>query len=193
MSKQQLGQFMTTNYEYILKNMYIPSNVHTIIEPFCGKGDLLKFLSDDHKYTLECYDIDPQHDIATQRDTLLEPPSYEEKFVLTNPPYLARNKASNKILFDKYDTNDLYKCFIKSLIQDNPVGGIIIIPLNFLSSIRKGDILLRQQFLEVFDITQINIFEEKVFDDTTYTICSIQFMLKQDTPIIKIDIYPLNI
>lgn len=29
------------------------------------------------------------------------------KFVLTNPPYLARNKSIDKTVFDKYKTNDL--------------------------------------------------------------------------------------
>ena len=189
-SKQQLGQFMTTNYEYILKNMSIPSEVDTIIEPFCGKGDLLKFIDQERNITLECYDIEPQIDLAIQRDTLIDPPSYDGKFVLTNPPYLARNKAANKRPFDRYNTNDLYKCFIRSIILDNPVGGIIIIPLNFLSSIRKGDIDLRKKFLEVFHINQMNIFEEQVFDDTTYTICAIQFSIRTDTLNINVDIYP---
>lgn len=192
-TKQQLGQFMTTNYEYILKNMYIPDNVETIIEPFCGKGDLLKFVDMERNITFECYDIDPQLDTTTTRDTLLDPPSYENKFVLTNPPYLARNKATNKDAFDRYDTNDLFKCFICSIIQDTPDGGIMIIPLNFLSSIRKGDILLRKRFLDVFDIIRINIFEEQVFDDTSYTICAIQFEQKNETPEIKIDIYPSEV
>ena len=193
-NKQQLGQFMTTNYEYILKNMNIPNDVLTIIEPFCGKCDLLKFVDEERGITLECYDIDPQTDIAIQRDTLLDPPSYEGKFVLTNPPYLARNKATNKEAFDMYNTNDLYKCFILSmLINPPPSGGIMIIPLNFLSSIRKSDINLRSRFLQVFDIIQINIFEEQVFEDTTYTTCSIQFETKCNTPKIKIDIYPSEI
>ena len=52
-------------------------------------------------------------------------------------PYLARNKSKDKSLYDKYDVNDLYKCFIKNLIDDPPDGGIIIIPLNFMCSIRK--------------------------------------------------------
>ena len=135
-------------------------------------------------------DIEPQTEIATQRDTLLDPPSYDGKFVLTNPPYLSRNKASNKVAFDTYKTNDLFKCFIMSMILDNPQGGIMIIPLNFLSSIRKGDIDLRKKFLNIFDMTQINIFEERVFVDTSYTICAIQFTLKKETPNINIDIYP---
>ena len=49
--------------------------------------------------------------------------------------------------------NDLYKCFIINLISSKPLGGILIIPLNFWSSIRKSDIQLREQFLNNFDIT----------------------------------------
>jgi hypothetical protein len=40
--KQKLGQFYTTNYEYILQNLNIPKNITKIIEPFTGNGDLLK-------------------------------------------------------------------------------------------------------------------------------------------------------
>ena len=192
-SKQQLGQFMTTRYDYILQNMTIPEDINTIIEPFCGQGDLLKFVDVERNLNIECYDIEPQTDNATQRDTLLDPPSYADKFVITNPPYLSRNKTTDKSIFNRYNQNDLFKCFIMSMILDNPLGGIIIIPLNFLSSIRKSDIDLRKRFLQVFDMTQINIFEERVFDDTSYTICAIQFTLKDDTPNIKIDIYPSNV
>jgi Eco57I restriction-modification methylase len=193
-TKKMLGQFMTTNYDHILKNMVIPKDTLTIIEPFCGRGDLLKFLGDDHSYTLECYDIQPQHELAIERDTIMDPPMYSGKFVLTNPPYLARNKAQNKAPFDLYKTNDLYKCFIMSIIKDRCDGGIVIIPLNFLSSIRKGDIQLRKQFMEQYTITQINIFEEQVFDDTTYTTCAIQFKLNESdsAQLISIDIYPSN-
>ena len=48
MSKSQLGQFYTTNYEYILSNMEIPQYVNTIIEPFVGNGDLLNFIKNSN-------------------------------------------------------------------------------------------------------------------------------------------------
>ena len=96
MSKKQLGQFYTTNYEYILSNMKIPNNVKTIIEPFVGNGDLLKFIKKTN-YKLEIYDIDPKITDTIKRDTLTNPPDYTDKFILTNPPYLARNKNKKKI------------------------------------------------------------------------------------------------
>lgn len=171
--KQQLGQFMTTNYEYILQGMEIPMDAKMIIEPFCGKGDLLNFVKQDLQF--ELYDLDPQREDVALRNTLLDPPDYQHKYVLTNPPYLARNKATDKAPFDLYHTNDLFKCFIQSMINNPPDGGIMIIPLNFLSSIRVSDIALRRAFCEVFQISRINIFEERVFADTSYTICAIQF------------------
>jgi hypothetical protein len=173
-SKKRLGQFFTTNYDYILQNLVIPENVEKVIEPFCGNGDLLSFL-EKNKYELECYDIEPKKDYIIQQDTIINPPNYEGSFILTNPPYLARNKSENKRIFDIYDVNDLYKAFIKNIITNQCIGGIIIIPLNFWSSIRKSDCELRKDFLNIYNIVHMNIFEEQVFSDTTYTICSFQF------------------
>ena len=189
MNKSQLGQFYTTNYEYILSNMKIPNNVKTIVEPFVGNGDLLKFLKNDYK--LEIYDIDPKITNTIKQDTLRNPPDYTNKFILTNPPYLARNKSKKKDLYEKYNCNDLYKCFIINIISNICDGGIIIIPLNFLSSIRKSDIQLRKKFLEKYSIKIINIFEEQVFDDTSYSVCSIYFVKKEEVvDNIKTYIYP---
>jgi hypothetical protein len=185
-SKQKLGQFYTTNYEYILQNLNIPSSITNIIEPFAGKGDLLNFINKENidentnKYFIESYDIDPKNANIIQRDTILNPPDYNNKFIITNPPYLARNKSDNKIIFDKYQQNDLYKCFLIELTKNKCLGGIIIIPLNFWCSIRKNDIELRQKFIDVYDILIMNIFEERVFDDTSYTVCSFQFQLKNN-------------
>ena len=192
-SKHELGQFYTTNYNYILSNMEIPNNVKTIIEPFVGRGDLLNFISNKEKYSFELYDIDPKIENTTKRDTLSNPPCYTEKFVLTNPPYLAKNKGANKSLYETYKCDDLYKCFLLSLIENVCLGGIIIIPLNFLSSIRKADIELRKSFIEKYTINKINIFEERVFDDTSYTVCSLYFtknINESDNTNIEIDIYP---
>jgi len=192
--KSKLGQFYTTNYEYILQNMYISDEVDKIIEPFAGRGDLIKFIKNRENYKIELYDIETEDNEIIKQDTLTNPPDYKNKFILTNPPYLARNKNEDKIIYDKYKTNDLYKCFIISIIKNNCIGGIIIIPLNFISSIRKNDIELRKQFLEIYEIQIINIFEEKVFKDTKYAVCSIQFRLRREEKRNRIEchIYPEN-
>lgn len=202
-NKKQLGQFFTTNYKYILQNFQI-DNECNIIEPFAGNCDLLNFIFDSdnetdnndivekinnsEKYKIELYDIDPKYDICVKQDTLKNIPDYSNKFIITNPPYLARNKNNNKELYDEYDCNDLYKCFIKSIISHNKKtnnycnGGIIIVPVNFISSIRKKDIELRKDFTKIYKILRINIFEEQVFDDTSYAICSILFKNIENMP-----------
>lgn len=176
--KKIYGQFYTTNYTFILQNCTIPETIKEIIEPFAGNGDLLNFIQNKEKYTIEAYDIDPKKSFIKKRDTLKNPPDYTNKFILTNPPYLARNKNKNKEIYDLYNCNDLYKCFIKS-IKGCCLGGIIIVPLNFLTSIRISDTLLRKEFLEKFNIIHVNIFEEQVFDDTKNTVCVIQFQQGQ--------------
>jgi len=183
LSKQILGQFYTTNHEYILQGMKIPNNIKNIIEPFTGNGDLINFIETEKeknniKYNIECYDIEPKKNYIIKKDTIENPPDYKKKYLITNPPYLARNKSKDKSLFDKYNVNDLYKCVIKDILTNICLGGIFIIPLNFWSSIRLADIELRKAFLGKYDIILLNIFEETVFDDTTYTICSFQFKLK---------------
>jgi hypothetical protein len=202
-SKQILGQFYTTHHEYILQNMKIPDYIINIIEPFAGNGDLISFIekeqtSNNVTYNIECYDIEPTKSFIIKQDTIKNPPNYNNKYLITNPPYLARNKCSNKLLFDKYDVNDLYKCVIKEILTNVCLGGIFIIPLNFWSSIRNSDINLRQAFLEKYNVLLLNIFEEQVFDDTTYTICSFQFELKlklkentnENSNILNIIVYP---
>jgi hypothetical protein len=182
---KKLGQFYTTNCDYIFTDFEYEigkifdkrDDIKTIIEPFAGNGDLKKFIDVINKnIPVEYYDIDPKQDYIVKRDTLLNEPCYNNKFIITNPPYLAKNKTSDKTIFNYYHENDLYKCFIRSILNDDPIGGILIIPLNFWSSITKADIKIRAQFLQTFKIVKLNIFQEKVFDNTSYTICSFIFM-----------------
>lgn len=173
-------QFYTTNYTYILQGLpKIPSS-EVVVEPFVGYGDLLNIL--DINQTVEAYDIDPQGFpkiqkmgyTATIKDTLAEPPDYINKYVLTNPPFLAQNKSKDKTYYQIYNQNDLYKCFLQCIINQPVKGGIIIIPLNFWSSIDCLDI--RRAFLKLYAVQRLNIFEEQVFPDTSYTICSFFFI-----------------
>lgn len=172
-SKQLRGQFYTTNYEYILEGFAKPPAC-TVVEPFAGKGDLLKWLDGD--YQIEAYDIEPKSETVVQRDTLRDPPVYTDKWVLTNPPYLARNKCEEKELFDKYNTNDLYKCFLNSLTFQAPCrGGILIIPAGFFLSPRDVDARCRHEFMKQYRILKVKYFEEQVFDDTTTTVVAFAF------------------
>jgi hypothetical protein len=168
--KKQLGQFYTKNSDYILSNLSLPHGI-TVVEPFVGEGDLLQWISLFKPHNVEVYDIDPKVK-ATHQDTLLSPPNYKGKYVVTNPPYLAKNKNKDKTIYEKYNVQDLYKAFLKTVVEGEAEGGVVIVPLNFLCD-RDNDI--RSLFFEKYKITKMNMFEEQVFDDTSYTVCSFSF------------------
>jgi hypothetical protein len=170
-NKRKRGQFYTTNYEYILEGLSQPPKDVRCIEPFAGKGDLLNWIKTE--VSIEAYDIEPKRDDILQRDTLENPPNYENVWVITNPPYLARNKNDSKELYDKYETNDLYKCFLYTL--NNCKGGILIIPAGFFLSPRDLDVRCRDRFMKQYKILKVKYFEEQVFDDTTTTVVAFEF------------------
>jgi hypothetical protein len=177
--KQNKGQFYTVQHSYILQSFPTPpSDTRCIIEPFAGKGDLLEWLQvQGTSLPIEAYDIDPKHDLIEQRDTLLHPPDYSNAWIITNPPYLARNKCSKKEYFDIYNTNDLYKCFLLSLTQQSSPckGGIFILPVGFFLSPRDIDVRCRNAFLSKYKLTKVRYFEESVFPDTSTTIVAFSF------------------
>lgn len=181
-NKKEKGQFYTVHSDYILEGLTIPKDI-PIIEPFTGKGDLITWTKKNFSIVdIEKYDIDPKYPETTKQDTLDKPPNYKDKFVITNPPYLARNKCDDKKLFDKYNTNDLYKCFIHSISDKELLkGGILIIPVGFFLSPRDIDVRCRNNFLSKYKITRVNYFEEDVFPDTPTTVVSFQFERSETT------------
>lgn len=178
--KKNKGQFYTTNNNYILDGIEIPSHIQNIVEPFAGKGDLIDWVKSKTSLHVVSYDIEPKRNDIIERDTLLNPPNYDNYWIITNPPYLARNKSTNKELYDIYNTNDLYKCFIKSFVNYNCLGGIIIIPAGFFFSPRDIDVECRHQFMRKYKIIKIKYFEETVFEDTTTTVVVILFELSDE-------------
>lgn len=179
MSNRGVGQFYTTNCDYILDGFKIPK-VCKIIEPFAGQGDLIKWIrKSGYLGEILAYDINPKKLDIEKRDTVKNPPNYTDAWVLTNPPYLARNKSENKEIFDLYRTNDLYKCFIYTL--EKCVGGVILIPAGFFFSSRDVDFQCRHWFMSRFKITKIKYFEETVFSDTPTTIVAVEFTRISDS------------
>jgi hypothetical protein len=176
--KSSRGQFFTVNSKYVLQGLTLPQNSQTarcVIEPFAGKGDLLSWLEENgNQLPVEAYDIEPQRAGIQQRDTLANPPDYSNAYVITNPPFLARNRSVCKRLFDQWDTDDLFKCFLLSLCRD-PAGvlaGIIVLPAQFFSSM---DPRCRHAFLSTFKVTRVNYFQQTVFPDATTTVVAIMF------------------
>jgi hypothetical protein len=177
-TKKSAGQFYTVQSEYILSEVPRPPKNVKVIEPFAGQGDLLNWIGTDN--VVEAYDIDPKHPDVRQRDTLLDPPDYDGCWVITNPPYLARNHASDKTVFDTYESNDLYKCFMLSLANSDCLGGTVIIPVGFFLSPRDIDVSCRNAFLTKYRVVQVKYFEEDVFPDTSTTVVVISFELSTE-------------
>jgi hypothetical protein len=173
LTKKSAGQFYTVLCDYILDGVPRPPKNVKVIEPFAGQGDLLGWIGNNNP--IEAYDIDPKHIAVQQRDTLLDPPNYDSCWVITNPPYLARNHADDKTLFDTYESNDLYKCFMISLANSDCLGGSIIIPVGFFLSPRDIDVSCRNLFLSKYRVVQVKYFEEDVFPDTSTTVVVISF------------------
>jgi hypothetical protein len=177
-NKKNRGQFYTTNSAYILEGFSPPpSDIRCIVEPFAGKGDLIDWVRNSGcQAHIEAFDIEPKRADIQKRDTLTNPPDYSNSWIITNPPYLARNKSESKEIYELYDTNDLYKCFIASVCkQEACKGGIFIIPAGFFFSARDIDVKCRNDFMTRYRITRVKYFEESVFDDTTTTIVAFSF------------------
>lgn len=180
-------------HKNIISNLWkdLPDNID-IVEPFYGAGDLLKNIPENKVKSIEIYDIDTSNsnnNNIQQRNTLAYPPDYKNKYVITNPPYLAKNKTENKEIYEKYKTDDLYKIAILSFLESS--GGILVVPLNFLTDKRTHKI--REQFFNRFYIKTINIFEYSIFENTNIQTVSFSYLLKNNKEIeTEINIYKSN-
>ena len=180
-------------HKNIISNLWkdLPDNID-IVEPFYGAGDLLKNIPENKVKSIEIYDIDTSNsnnNNIQQRNTLAYPPDYKNKYVITNPPYLAKNKTESKEIYEKYKTDDLYKIAILSFLESS--GGILVVPLNFLTD--KRTYKIREQFFNRFYIKTINIFEFPIFENTNIQTVSFSYILKNNKEIeTEINIYKSN-
>jgi len=195
--KQQLGQFFTKNSDYILKGFGKYIEGKEVVDPFAGGSDLISWAEKNRAKKIVGYDIDKKYiDDKTifLNDSINNPSEY--KFVLANPPYLHKNKANNETK-QKYfgganaQFEDLYQVSINSIL--NSEEGILIVPLNFLSAENSNK--TRRLFFEKFKIVSLNIFEEQVFEDTTYNVISFYYkkkMRQSEKNIIDTHVFPNN-
>lgn len=197
--KKALGQFNTTNTAHILQGMTPINTSATVVDPCAGNGDLLLFaLEKLSPARLLGYDCDPtkasEQPLVQTRDTLADPVDYTGMFLIMNPPYLSNvqnRESSNKVHYIRYARDDLYKCYIETMIQLPPMEFIIIVPVNFLCAIRSADCRLRKAFFSIFSVVRVNMFNEQVFADTTYNVVAIHGVFRPGSaPTMPINIYP---
>jgi len=179
--KSQLGQFFTTNSDYILQGLADFVKGKNITDPFAGNQNLIQWAQKNGCKKIIGFDCDEKYVDGKEvlyDDSINSPKTY--KFVLTNPPYLHKNKADiltkNKFFSGKNAVfEDLYQVSIFSAI--NCEEGIFIVPLNFLSA--ENSQRIRDIFFDKFRIIKLNVFTHQVFDDTTYNVVAFYFKKKK--------------
>lgn len=178
MKKKQLGQFFTTNSDYILQGLESFVVGKNVIDPFAGGGDLLSWSSKNNAKNILGYDIDDSlvdNKRIFKNDSLENIIKYRKgDFVVSNPPYLNINKANKNIKMYFSEFEDLYQVSISKIM--NSFEGILIVPVNFLSA--ENSKKIRNLFFEKFKIVKLNYFKEQVFEDTTYNVIAFYYKLK---------------
>ena len=181
MSKKPLGVFYTTEVTEIFKNIFDSFikkyNKEEIVEPCCGNGDIVKYLNSKGIMNTLNYDIKKsEFENLTIRDTILFPVDLSNRWIITNPPFLAKNKMPKelKIKYKAYisECSDLYEIYINQIIYSDCLGGILILPSNFLFSYNNK---IRKSFLEKYRIKKLKIYEKQIFTDTTSSIIVFDF------------------
>ena len=178
--KRDLGQFFTTNADYILQGFEEFIGGKEVSDPFAGNQELLNWCQKNGARSAVGFDCDKNYIDGKNvfyNDSINSPQKY--KFVCTNPPYLHKNKASLDIKNRFFAGNnavfeDLYQVSIRSVLDCEE--GIIIVPLNFLCA--QNSQKIRNLFFDKFEIIKLNIFTEQVFDDTTYNVIAFYFKKK---------------
>jgi hypothetical protein len=197
-SKKNLGQFFTTNSDYILQGFESLVKDRNIIDPFCGAGDLLSWASVNRAKSIIGYDIDSSYINNTTsflNNSIQKPKDYSKKddFILTNPPYLYTNYNDNKSILQNTKHTDLYHLSLESLLNSNE--GIVIVPINFLSSSNAK--YIREIFFAKFKIVKANFFTKAVFADTTISVIAFYYIKKSivdnNNFSFKLSIFPENI
>lgn len=175
MKKAQLGQFFTTNTEYILQNMAKYVADKEVSDPFAGNQDLLRWADEKSAKSTIGFDVDSHYVDNVKvfyNDSLKNPKKY--KFVLTNPPYLYQNKMEDNSILAGSKHTDLYQLSLERIADSDE--GIVIVPVNFLSAENAG--YIRRFFFERFDIVEADYFTEQVFGDTTYNVMAFYYRRK---------------
>ena len=191
--KQKLGQFFTTNVDYILSGFENFIYNKNITDPFCGNQDLLKWAIKNKAKSIKGYDVDERYidnNLVFLNDSLKNPLEYD--FVLTNPPYLYKSKMKNSEIFKGTNNTDLYQLSLEKVMNSNE--GIVIVPVNFLSA--ENAKYIRIKFFDKFSIKYCKYFTQQVFNDTTYNVIAFYYTKKNmnsDKETFILNIQPDNI
>lgn len=167
-AKQAKGQYYTTNSDFILSGYESVVAGKKVIDPFAGGGDLLEWSLRNGATAVSAYDLEPKYNGTIQSNTLMDPPDYTGYVLVTNPPYLSKNKCKgDKTVYDKWEQSDYYKCHLASL-SETCDEAIEILPSNFFCEGRDS---IRRKLFETHHIVSAKYWEIPTFDDSTTGTC----------------------
>lgn len=159
-----LGQYFTVNANKVLKNFTNLPKGRVVVDPCAGAGDLLDWARQNGATNCIGYDIEPNGDNIIYNDMFDTPVDCDGKLVITNPPYLSRNRADDKTPFQKWNQSNLYKCYLATLISSNVDEAIIIQPSNFLC---ESNATARNMLFSHYSIIYAERWQEKIFPDVS--------------------------
>lgn len=179
MTKRLNGQFFTTTNPFVneafvrwmKKINQDPTALPELVEPFAGSNNIVWMLRElGFKNAWKSFDISPPEENSVddvpveQRDTLLSFPT-GFKVSVTNPPYLAKNSASNLNLpYAGGEYEDLYQKAL-SVMLENLDYVAAIIPETF---VKQG--LFHQRLQAVVSLNC------QMFEDTSHPVCLALFV-----------------
>lgn len=147
----------------------------TFIEPFAGSNNIILMVKDlGFENPWVAFDIEPPTETMVddvpviQRDTILDyPKGY--KVAITNPPYLAKNSATQrKMLYNGHPYDDLYQKALHIMLENNEYVAAII-PETFIK--QK---LFHNRLLSIISLTC------RMFDDTEHPVCLALFVPEKE-------------
>ena len=169
--KQKHGQYFTTNSATLLEGYEHVVRGRSVTEPFAGGGDLTQWCLDNGATEVIQYDIEPTNTEILQNDSILRP-VLDTPVVVTNPPYLSKNKNKDKTAYNLWEQNDLYKCHLAAIVANRVESGILILPSNFLSERHSR---ARDMFFSYYRMNKVKYYRTQVFEDATTGIVVFDF------------------
>ena len=161
------GQYFTTDItlQYTILD-FIKNNPKTILEPSIGRGDLVKYITENSNVNFDMYELDESiellEDIDREKvnygDFIKANISKKYKTIIGNPPYV------------KKSTGNLYLEFIEKCFNLLKIKGelIFIVPSDFLKLTSASKLLIKMMksgtFTHIYHPNNENLFANASID-----------------------------
>ena len=161
------GQYFTTDItlQYTILD-FIKNNPKTILEPSIGRGDIVKYITENSNVNFDMYELDESiellEDIDSEKvnygDFIKANISKKYKTIIGNPPYI------------KKSTGNLYLEFIEKCFNLLKIKGelIFIVPSDFLKLTSASKLLIKMMksgtFTHIYHPNNENLFANASID-----------------------------